>query len=255
MADVKRHLQVLFLLSRKDFQTRYKRTSLGLAWAVIVPVLQGAVMAVVFSRVVRLGQGPDYGTYVMSGVFAFSYFSQTLSMTVSSIVDGAGLTDKVWFPRVILVVAPALANIVGVVVTFTFLEAILPILGVAYSVRMLLLLPALALLVVFTIALALVVSALHVYYRDVKFLVQASLMVWLYVTPVLYPISLTRHLVPLIIANPLTGVVALVHFATLGTSRGALAIPLAISGAATVLLLAIGLETQRRRDRLFVDLL
>lgn len=254
-ADVRRHLDVMMVLARKDFQTRYKRTSLGLTWAVVVPVLQGAVIAVVFARVVRFGGGASYGAYVMSGTFAFSYFAQTLTTAVSAIVDGSGLSDKVWFPRVILVVAPALANLAGLAITFAFLVAILPLLGAPLGPSLLLLLPGLALLVLFTLALSLVVSALHVYYRDVKFLVQAALMVWMYVTPVLYPIGLAHRLAPLIMANPMTGVVSLIHFAVLGTSRGPLAVPLTVTLGFVVLLLACGIEAQRRRDRLFVDLL
>jgi ABC-type polysaccharide/polyol phosphate export permease len=191
----------------------------------------------------------------MSGIAAFSYFSQTLNAAVPSIVDGSAMADKVWFPRVILVLVPGIANLIGLLITFLFLIAILPVLGGHYSPDLLLLVPALMLLVVFTTALALVLSALQVYYRDVRFLVQAALIVWIYATPILYPISLTHQLIPFIMANPMTGIVALVHFATLGTSRGALGIPLGVSIAATIVLLAVGIEAQRVRDRLFVDLL
>lgn len=253
--DVNRHLDVLMVLARKDFQTRYKRASLGLSWAVLVPVLQGSVMAAVFSRVVKVSGGNGYTVYVMGGIFAFTYFSQTLPAAVTSIVDGASLTDKVWFPRVVLVVVPVLANLVGLLITFSFLIAFLGPLGGRYSWRLLLLLPALGLLILFTTALALVLSALHVYYRDVKFLVQAALMIWLYITPVIYPISLLHRLMPLAVANPLTGVVALVHEASLGSSRGALLVPVAVSLGVTVVLLLVGSEAQRRHDRLFVDLL
>jgi ABC-type polysaccharide/polyol phosphate export permease len=241
------------MLARKDFQTRYKRASLGLSWAVVVPVLQGSIMALVFSHVVPSLRGHGYSAYVMSGMFAFTYFSQTLSVAVTSIVDGSGLTDKVWFPRILLVIVPGVANLVGLVITFAFLLAILPLLGGLYSIHLLLLVPALILLLSFTSALALVLSALYVYYRDVRFLVQAALMVWMYLTPIIYPISLVHSLAPLILANPMTGIVALVHLATLGTSRGALLVPVLVSLGSTLVLLVIGTEAQRRHDRLFAD--
>lgn len=259
VADLGHHLDVLMVLARKDFQTRYKRASLGLSWAVVVPVLQGAIMALIFSRVVKSAGGPGYGAYVMSGMFAYSYFSQTLGSSVTAIVDGSGLTDKVWFPRILLVIVPALANLVGLAVTFGFLLLIMPLLGGHYSAHLLLLLPALLLLVSFTCSLSLVLSALHVYFRDVKFLVQAALMVWMYLTPVIYPVSLLHRLSPLlgglVIANPVTGIVSLVHVAVLGTSRGPLMVPVLVSLGATVVLASVGVEAQRRHDRLFVDLL
>lgn len=255
LSDLSRHFDVLLVLARKDFQTRYKRASLGLCWAVLVPVLQGSIMAVIFSRVVRSAGGHGYTAYVMSGLFAFAYFSQTLGTAVTSIVDGSSLSDKVWFPRILLVIVPAIANLVGLVITFVFLLAFLPLFGGQFGIHLLLLVPALMLLVSFTSALALVLSAAHVYYRDVKFLVQAALLVWIYLTPVIYPISLVRRFAPIVIANPMTGIVALVHLATLGTSRGAVLIPVLVSLCSTSVLLLVGTEAQRRHDRLFVDLL
>ena len=240
------------MLARKDFQTRYKRASFGVLWAVMVPLLQGLVLAVVFSRVVKFAGGPGYGAYVFSGVVAFSYFSTTLSSGATAIVDGSGLTDKVWFPRVLLALVPAAANAVSLVISIVVLLALLPILDGRFGWELVLLVPGIVLLVAFTTALTLVVSALHVYFRDVKFLVQAALLVWLYVTPIIYYKALLAGLAPWADLNPMTGVVTLFHIATIG-GTDPLARPLAISVAITLVLAVAGLEGQRRHDRLFVD--
>lgn len=253
-ADVRDHLDVLLVLARKDFQTRYKRASLGVTWAVVVPVLQASIMAVVFSRVIRTGGGPGYGIYVMSGILPFFYVSTVLNASVVAIVEGASLTDKVWFPRIILAAVPVLSNLVGLLVALTAMVIAMPILHVHYSPRLLLLPVAVLLLVAFIGSLALVLSALQVYFRDAKFLVQASLLVWMYITPVVYPTALLKSLSVLITANPLTGVVALFHIATVG-KRGPWLAPLIVTLSVTAALTVIGLEAQRRRDRLFVDLL
>lgn len=253
-ADLRHHRETLVMLTRKDFQTRYKRASLGVLWAIAVPVLQATIMAVVFSKVVRVGTGKDFAVYVISGVVAYSYFSGVLAPASTAIVDGSNLTDKVWFPRAILVVVPCLSGLVGLLSTLAVLVVVMPLFGVPYAAHLLVLVPATALLVAFVVALALVLSALHVYFRDVKFLVQASLLVWLYATPVLYPQHLLGTLAPVVDANPLTGIVALFHYAVLG-SGGPLAVDVAVSLAATAILLVVGCEAQRRHDRLFVDLL
>ncbi|MBA2283594.1 MAG: ABC transporter permease [Actinomycetota bacterium] len=253
-ADVWAHREVFAMLAQKDFQTRYKRASLGVLWAVAVPVLQGVVLAVVFSKIVRFGGAEGFGAYVFGGVLAFSYFSGTMAAGVTSIVDGAGLTDKVWFPRVLLVLVPGVANLVGLCVSMVVLIVALPFLGVTIGPRIMLLVPATALLVGFTIALSMVVSALHVYFRDVKFLVQAALLMWLYVTPILYPKELLGGLAPWIDLNPLTGIVTLIHMATLGGDE-AWVRPVVVSIVATVALALAGVEGQRRHDRLFVDYL
>lgn len=251
LAEVAAHREVFAMLARKDFQTRYKRAALGILWAVAVPVLQGAVMAVVFSRVVRLGTTEGFGVYVFAGVVAFSYFSSTLSAAVSSIVDGSGLSDKVWFPRVLLVLVPVVANLVSLGVSVVVVVALMPLLDVDVTARVALLLPGSLLLVAFTAALSMVVAALHVYFRDVRFLVQAALLLWLYVTPVIYPKELLDGLAAWADLNPMTGVVALFHNATVGGDEWV--VPVLVSIAATVVLAVVGLEAQRRHDRLFVD--
>ncbi len=243
------------MLARKDFQTRYKRASLGVLWAVAVPLLQGVVMAVVFSRVVRLEDATKgFGAIVFAGVLAFSYFAATLTASVTSIVDGAGLTDKVWFPRVLLVLVPGAANLVSLAISLAVLVVALPFLGAELGVHVLLLGPAVLLLISFTMALSLVVSAMHVYYRDVKFLVQAALLLWIYVTPVVFPKSLLGELGPWLDLNPMTGVVTLFHRAAVGGTE-AWVRPVSVSVVATLVLTVVGLEAQRRHDRLFVDLL
>jgi len=245
-ADLRRHREVLGILTRKDFQTRYKRASLGVLWAVAMPLLQAAVMVVVFSRVVRTGSGPHYAVYVISGVVAYTYFSTALGSASTAIVDGASLTDKVWFPRSILVVVPCLSGLVGLAVTI--------VVHVPYTLRLLLIVPALALLIIFTVALSLVLAALHVYFRDVKYLVAAALMVWMYVTPILYPQSLLGNLAPVMDANPLTGIVDLFHQSTVG-GIGGLDSAVAVTLGVTAVLVVVAAEVQRRHDRLFVDLL
>jgi len=254
LASLVAHRHVFVMLARKDFQTRYKRASLGIVWAVAVPVLQGVVLAIVFSKVVRVQGTEHYGAMVFAGVVAFSYFASTLTAAVTSIVDGSGLTDKVWFPRILLVLVPAAANLVGLAVSVAVLIVALPFLGVGLSPRLALLVPAGALLLAFTAALSLVAAALHVYFRDVKFLVQAALLVWIYVTPVLYPREAVGDLGPWLDLNPMTGIVLLFQQAAVGGVDD-LARPVAVSLVWTVALLVIGLEAQRRHDRLFVDLL
>ncbi len=252
MADLWAHREVLSMLARKDFQTRYKRATFGVLWAVVVPVLQAAVMAVVFSRVIRVETGVNFAAYVMSGILMWAYFAATLNTGATAIVDGSGLTDKVWFPRAVLVFVPSLANLVGLGISFAALLVILPILGVGLGVHLLLIFPAALLLVTFTTALTMVLAALHVYFRDVRYLVQAALLVWLYVTPIIYPKTLLGKLAPLADFNPMTGVVSLFHLAALGREPQ-WERPVLVSVVVTIALTAAAVEVHRRRDRLFVD--
>jgi lipopolysaccharide transport system permease protein len=248
------HRAVLWMLARKDFQVRYKRASLGVAWAVAVPLLQAAVLAIVFSHLVKVPNKVPYGPFVFAGTIAWSYFSGATMTSVSSIVDGAGLTDKVWFPRALLPIVPCLTNLVGFGVSLAALLVIAPLLGAPMTPWLLVLLPATLLLVAFSVALALVLSALDVYFRDVKFLVAAALLVWMYVTPVVYPQAAVGRLGPWLDFNPVTGIVDLFHLAVVGPVESWHRAVI-ITGVATVALFVGGIEGHRRYDRLFVDLL
>jgi lipopolysaccharide transport system permease protein len=249
-----RHRAVLWILARKDFQVRYKRASLGVLWSVAVPLVQASVLAIVFSRIVRIPTKVPYGPFVFAGMICWSYFSSCTATAVSAVVDGAGLTDKVWFPRALLVLVPCLGGLVAFSVSVLALLVIAPLLGAALTPWLLVLVPATLLLFLFTVALALVLSALEVYFRDVKFLTGAALLVWMYVTPVLYPQAALTKFGPWLDFNPTTGIVDLFHLAVLGQFEPWHRAVLVTVVATTVLFLA-GIEAHRRYDRLFVDLL
>jgi ABC-type polysaccharide/polyol phosphate export permease len=224
-------------------------------WAVALPLLQAAVLAIVFSRVIiRVGDQTHFGVYVMSGVVAWSYFATTVGAGSTAIVDGSGLTDKVWFPRVLLPLVPALGNLVGYGVSVLALIVAVPVLGAPITARLVLLIPATVLLFALAVSLSMVLSALHVYFRDVRFLVQAVLVVWFYVTPIVYPISLLGGLHRVVQLNPMTGIITLFHLATVGKDAS-WPVPVAASIVSIVVLSVVAVEVNRRRDRLFVDLL
>jgi lipopolysaccharide transport system permease protein len=252
------HRQVIYVLARKDFHVRYKRASFGVAWALAVPALQATVLIVVFSRLIRpIGHGVPYGAYVLSGIFPWTYLSTTLPPGSTSIVDGVGLTDKVWFPRAILPLIPCLSGLVGLMISMVLILIGAPLLGSPPTLSLLLLIPACLLLVMITMGICLVSSAMQVYFRDVRFIVGAAMMVWMYATPIMYPESAIGHLAKFTDLNPMTGVITLFHLAVVGqaASNRSWHWSVAFSVAVTAVLLAVGLEVQRRYDRVFVDLL
>jgi ABC-type polysaccharide/polyol phosphate export permease len=257
-AQIWSHREVLSLLARTDFHVRYKRAAFGVVWAVAVPAIQATALAVVFSHFVRTSGGYSYAAYAIVGVLAWGYLSQTLAIASIAIVEAATLTDKLWFPRALLVLVPCLSNLPGLFVSFLLYLVALPIFGVPYALHTLLLIPALLLIVTFCVATSLILSALHVYYRDVRYLVQASLLVLFYVTPIAFPQTSLGRLGPWLSLNPLTGVINLFHLAAIGHAHlwsHGVAASLGVTVGVTIVLMAVGIEVHRRRDRLFVDLL
>jgi lipopolysaccharide transport system permease protein len=245
--------QVIWVLTRKDFQVRYKRASFGVLWAVALPLVQASIFVVVFSRVGHFNHTPfSYSAFVLVGVLSWSYFNQTIQASSTAIVDSSSLTDKVWFPRAVLVLVPAISNLFGLVTSMVIVVAAIPIVHAHYTVRLLLLPVAMLLMVTFSVSLGLIASALHVYFRDVRFIIQASVLVWFYVTPIVYPATALKGLAPWMALNPMTGVISVFQFAVAGPSDP-LRVAVSVSVGVSIVLLVIGVEITRRFDRLFVD--
>lgn len=252
------HREVLSMLARKQFHVRYKRASFGVLWAVAVPAIQAAALAVVFSHFVRVRSGFSYPAYTVIAVLAWGYFSQTLTPGSVAIVDGSSLADKLWFPRSLLVFVEPLANLPGLLISVALFLGLLPVLGVGFGLHTLLLIPAIVLLVAFCTSLSLLLAGLHVYFRDVRYLVQAGLLVLFYLTPIAYPQRSVARLGPWMDFNPLTGLANLFHLAAVGHAElwaTNVTRSVVVSAVATLLLGIAAVEMHRRRDRLFVDLL
>lgn len=254
LRSVVAHREVLLALAAKDFKVRYKRATFGILWAVALPLLQSAVMIVVFSRVTKVDTGGfDYTGYVLAGMAGWAFAATTISSAATAIVDGSSLTDKVWFPRALLVLAPVLANLIGLGIAVTIV-GIVQVVRTGVHLDLLLLVPATALLVALVSGICLTAAALHVQFRDVRFLVQAGLLVLFYATPVLYPLSLLGGLASVDRAiNPFVGTVQMFQAALAGVDPSRVAVAASAGWAVALLLLAVHLH--RRDDRLFVDLL
>lgn len=254
LTEILKYRAVTGILARKDFQVRYKRAAFGILWAVFIPLIQAIVFVVVFSRVGHFTHVSrfNYSAFVLAGTLAWAYFNAAVTSGSTSIVDGADLTDKVWFPRVVLVLVPSVSNLFGLFTSMVLLLLAMPIVHAHFTLRILLLLPGVVFLILFTTALNLCAAALHVYFRDVRYIVIAGLMLAFYITPIVYPASTLHSIGPWLALNPMTGIIGVFQLAAAGPF-GPLLHPLIVSGAATLLLLVIGLEANRRRDRLFVD--
>jgi len=255
LADLWASRPLLLMLSRKEFYVRYRRASFGVLWAIGLPVIQALVLAAVFSRVVKVTTpGTNYAVFVFAGVVAWTFFAATLATSATAIVDGAGLSTRIYFPRAVLPLVSVGANLVGLVLSVVVLVVMALAAGESLGPRVVLVIPAVALLVAFTCAISLVLAALHVYFRDVRYFVQVALLVWFYVTPVIYPLRLARDLRGWLELNPLTGCVELMRAAVVGADHG-WSVSVGWSLGWTALFAAAAVILHRRFDRVFVDLL
>ena len=253
--DLWRSRPLIVMLAKKEFFVKYRRASFGILWAACLPLFQAAVLAVVFSRVVRVETDEPYAVFVFPAYAAWSFFATTLPGGSTAIVDNAQLSNKIYFPRAVLPITSVVAAMYGFAFTMVAVLGVCLAFGEVPGVRALLLIPAIALLVLLTAGLSLLISGMHVYFRDMRFLLQAVLSVWLFVTPVLYPLEqATGALRVAVLINPMTGVCGLFRTAITGPDPGATA-TIVVSVAWAVAAITIATFVHRRYNRVFSDLL
>jgi lipopolysaccharide transport system permease protein len=245
---------LILVLARKDFFVRYRRSLLGLVWVLLVPLVQAFVLTVVFSRMARFSAGQDhYPVYVFSGFMVWVFFSSSLMAGSTSIVDGKDLAGRIYFPRAVLPITKLVTDLFTMATSIGILLVLCAGFGVHLGMATLLLLPSALLLVALTMGFTLLLSGLHVHFRDVRFIVTAIVLPWFYVTPVFYsPQQLSGTLRRVVSVNPITGVLDAFRAATVGAPAD-WRLSVSIScGLAAVLLLA-GVQLQRRLDRNLLD--
>jgi lipopolysaccharide transport system permease protein len=255
LRDLWRSRELVQILARKDFFVRYRRASFGMLWAATLPLFQATVLSFIFTRVVRVQTDVPYAVFVFPAYAAWSYFAGTLPTASTAIVDGAGLSNKIYFPRAVLPITTVVANLYGFAFTLGAVVLVCAGFGVNPGLRIFLLIPATMLLVLLTAGLSLLLSGLHVYFRDVRFFLQASLSVWLFITPVLYPLErATGGARVVMLVNPMTGVAEMFR-ASVTSEEHDWNVALVTSIAWIVFAMGAALLVHRRYNRVFSDLL
>ena len=190
IGQVWRYRELLVNLTRKELKVKYKDSVLGFLWSLVNPLLYLVVFSIVFQEILRANV-PYFAIFLLSGLLAWNLFSSGLGAATGSIVGNAGLVQKVWFPREIL----PLASIGASLVHFFLQLIVLVVALVAFRHEpawgyIPALLPAMAVLLLWTVAFGLALSAVNVYLRDTSHLLELVLLAWFWFTAIVYPYRL-----------------------------------------------------------------
>ena len=254
LAELWRYRELLFFLTLRDVKIRYKQTALGVAWAVLQPLLTMGVFTIFFGKLGKMpSDGKPYAVFVLAALVPWQLFAYALTQSSNSLVAEQRLITKVYFPRLIVPVASVLAGLVDFLVALVLLLLLMAGFRVAPGWG-LVAAPAFALFAVLTaLAVGLWLSALNVQYRDVRYTIPFLTQFWLFATPVAYPASLVPEAYrPLYGLNPMAGVVEGFRWALLGTDAPDWGM-MAVSAGVVVLLLAGGMFYFRRMEKTFAD--
>jgi len=250
------HRELLYFLVWRDLKVRYKQTVLGVVWVVIQPLFMMLVFTFLFGTVARIDTDPvPYALFVFVGLLPWNLFAKGLSEGSTSLVANEQLITKVYFPRLILPAAVVISGLVDFAIGF------IPLAGIMIYYRYpLVLSPALlalpllvALIVVAASGIAFWLSAIDARYRDVRYTLTFLTSLWLFATPVVYPLaSVPANLRWLYSLNPMTAVVEGFRSSLLGSNWN-FDLVTGISMAAVVLLFIGGLFYFRRTEKIFAD--
>lgn len=181
------HREVLVNLTRKELKVKYKSSVLGILWSMLNPLMYLVVFFLVFKLFLQ-NDIPDFHIYLLSGLLAWTFFSTSVQGATNSVVGNGPLVTKVAFPREILPLSSIGSSMVNFFFQFIVLMAVMVAFTYVFLGPSVVLLPlALAVLLVFSVAVGLATSALNVRYRDTAHLVELGLLAWFWLTPVIYP--------------------------------------------------------------------
>lgn len=254
--------ELLYFMIWRDVKVRYKQTALGVLWVVLQPLLSTLVFTVIFGILLSVpSNGLPYPIFAYAGLLPWQYFAGSLTRTSNNLVDSANLITKVYFPRLTLPLSGVLSGLVDFAVGFGLLAVLMAIYRVPLTPAVLLLPFFLLLAMVTALGFGLWLSALNVRYRDVKQLVPFLIQLWMYLTPVIWPVTIIpEQFRPLLALNPMVGVVSGFRWALLGDASAVtgLQAPVALFVLSVLIAVAVlisGLFFFRSTERTFADII
>ena len=254
--DLWEYRDMLLYLVLRDIKARYTQSVLGIGWAVLQPLFLMIVFTVIFGKLVKINtNGMDYAVFSYTALVPWAYFSNSLMLTTGSLLQNSNLLSKVFFPRIVLPMSTVLSTLVDFFIAFILVIVLMIWYQVTPTLWVLFLPVLLLLMVVLSVSLGSLFTALAIQYRDVRhgisFLVQGMM----YASPVVYPVSIIPDKYRLIYGlNPMAGVIEGFRSALLGATP--MPWDLIIVGTIVTLVLAvIGLTYFKFTERIFADVM
>jgi lipopolysaccharide transport system permease protein len=249
-----RHRELLWMWTLREIRVRYKQSVLGAAWAILQPLALMLAFTVVFSVLVKIpSEGVPYPVFSYTALAVWTLFATSLSFAIPTLVNNLNLVTKIYFPREILPIASVGAAFVDFLVATPLLIALLVWFRTPLSPALLWVPGLVAVQLLLIVGIVLPASALNVFYRDVRFVIPVAVQLWLYATPIIYPLSVIPESFRALYAlNPMVGLVDSYRRVILHGEPPAFDY-LAISAAVSLALATMGYAYFKRSEGVFAD--
>jgi lipopolysaccharide transport system permease protein len=248
--------ELLYLLVWRDIKVRYKQTAIGVGWVLLQPLITMLIFTVIFGQLAKVpSDGVWYPVFTLTALLPWTYFSQAITRSGGSLVANANLVNKIYFPRLLLPLATIVAPLIDLALSLVLLFGLLAYAGIPLTWKVITL-PAFILLAMLTaMGLSLFLSAINVRYRDVGHAIPFLVQVWMFVSPIVYPVSLVPEQWRLLYSlNPMVGVIEGFRWALLGKDPPD---PGVMAGSYIVLFVVLmaGTVYFKRMERQFADVI
>ncbi|MFZ4462209.1 MAG: ABC transporter permease [Bacteroidales bacterium] len=259
LIELWQYRDLILMFVKRDFVAKFKQTILGPLWFIIQPLLTTLMFVVVFGNIAGIPtDGIPKVLFYMTGIVGWNYFSTCLNDTSQTFIKNASIFGKVYFPRLAMPLSIVISNLVSFVIQFIFLLAFLVYFILKGSDVMpgieVLIIPFLVLLIAgLGLGFGIIISSLTTKYRDLVHLVTFGVTLWMYATPIIYPMSgIPEKYKAYVMANPMTPIVETFKTALLGVGEVNY-MSLLYSFVFTIVLLAVGILIFNKVERTFMD--
>lgn len=256
LGELWRYRELLYFMAWRDIIVRYKQTAIGASWAVIQPLINMIIFTLIFGILAKIpSDGVPYPVFAYAGLLPWTFFSQVLTRGGNSVVGSSNLITKIYFPRLLLPLAATAAPAVDFLLSFLMLLALMAWFHVAPTWGLLALPLFMGLAFMTAMAMTLWLSSLNVRYRDVSYIIPFLSQVWMYASPVVYPVSVVPQKWRLLYSlNPMAGVIEGFRWALLGKGSPDFTM-IAISSSVVLALLLGGIVYFKRMEQTFADVI
>jgi lipopolysaccharide transport system permease protein len=209
LRDLWAHRELFYILVWRDLKVRYKQSALGVAWVILQPLLTMIIFTLLFGRLAKMpSEGRPYAIFSYAGLLPWTFFAQGVTGGANSLINSSNLITKVYFPRLLIPAASVGAGLVDFTIASLMLFVIMPWYHSAFHLTMLMFVPLTLLTALMTSSVAIFTSAINVKYRDIRHALPFAVQIWMFLTPVIYPVSFLparwRWMLEL---NPLSGII------------------------------------------------
>ncbi len=251
------HRYALYNLVLKDFKVRYRNMSLGFLWSIINPLVMLGVLVFVFTYVLKVNREPYFAAFLLIGLVLFNFMSLCLGAATMCIQDNASVVKKIIFPRTIIPVSVVLSQMIHLFIQLALVALFMVVLRVPISPTFLWLPLILVIEIVFVTGAAFVCACLNVYFKDIRYLVESTMTVLFWLTPIFYSLQIAHQNLPswlyrIYLLNPMVGCIASMRNVMLRQMQPDL-VSLSMAAVVAVCTLVLGLFLFTKLHKQFAD--